>query len=168
MSADLLVIGICGASGMASVSAFILGMRLGRVISPPPPVVIPRRPAEPLSEFLSDVSWEVVRSLKKHGPHHSFHEAYAVLLEEVDELWDWVKRKDHERDLGAMVVECRQIAAVATRIATQVVPMYERRRAAANPTVRETVTEVVDKIAVAAADAACAAPLGGIHGKDEP
>ena len=47
-------------------------------------------------------------------------EVYAVLLEEVDELWECVRQKRADRDRLAMWRECIQVAAVAARIARQI------------------------------------------------
>ena len=55
----------------------------------------------------------------KHPRFHSFHEGYAVLAEEVDELWDIVRQKDDDRDLDTAYAECVQIAAMAMRFATE-------------------------------------------------
>lgn len=51
---------------------------------------------------------------------NSAHEAYGVLLEEVDELWDHVKTKQKNRDLAAMQKEAIQVAAMAIRFALEV------------------------------------------------
>lgn len=48
---------------------------------------------------------------------NSAHEGYAVLLEEVEELWEHVKTKQKNRDLAAMRQEAIQIAAMAMRFA---------------------------------------------------
>jgi hypothetical protein len=37
---------------------------------------------------------ECQRAREKHGPFHSTHEAYAVILEELEEWWDSVKRDE--------------------------------------------------------------------------
>jgi len=58
---------------------------------------------------------EAERGLSIHGPHHSFHEAWAVLHEEHDELWDEIKSKTPDYD--AIQVEAIQVAAMALRIA---------------------------------------------------
>lgn len=58
---------------------------------------------------------EAVSAAKKWGPFNSAHEAYAVLLEEVDELWDHVKTNQKRRDLDAMRKEAMQVAAMAIR-----------------------------------------------------
>jgi glycyl-tRNA synthetase beta subunit len=39
---------------------------------------------------------EIERTESK-GDYNSLHEAYAVLLEEVDEFWDEVKKKPRKR-----------------------------------------------------------------------
>lgn len=51
----------------------------------------------------------------------SAHEGYAVLLEELDELWDHVKTKQSKRDLSEMRKEAIQVAAMALRFAVDVV-----------------------------------------------
>lgn len=51
---------------------------------------------------------------------NSAHEGYAVLLEEVDELWQHVKTNQKRRDLEAMRKEAIQIAAMALRFVADV------------------------------------------------
>ncbi|MCK4976151.1 MAG: hypothetical protein KAS36_04395 [Anaerolineales bacterium] len=46
-----------------------------------------------------------------HSPHHG----YALLLEEMDELWEEIRKKNEFRDLEAMREEAMQIAALAIR-----------------------------------------------------
>lgn len=58
---------------------------------------------------------EVRDAMNKHGAMSSAHEAYAVILEEVDELWDEVKKKRSQRSNVKMRDELRQIAAMAIR-----------------------------------------------------
>ena len=41
---------------------------------------------------LAQIRNSYAKARAKHAPMHSAHEGYAVLLEEVDELWDEVKR----------------------------------------------------------------------------
>lgn len=68
--------------------------------------------------FLVDVKEEYKRVAKEHGPaYHSPHEGYGEILEELDELWDEVRRKPKNRDPRAMYAECVQIAARATKFA---------------------------------------------------
>lgn len=51
------------------------------------------------------------------GPQTCLHQGYAVLLEEVDELWDEVKKKRRGRDPAAILRELVQVAAMAQRTA---------------------------------------------------
>ena len=46
---------------------------------------------EQLDVVLEAVREEYLNARMKHSPMHSAHEGYAVLKEEVDELWDDVK-----------------------------------------------------------------------------
>lgn len=50
---------------------------------------------------------------------NSAHEGYAVLKEELDELWEHVKTNQRRRDLGAMRKEAIQVAAMAMRFALE-------------------------------------------------
>jgi len=63
-------------------------------------------------DFVGEMLKELDRA-KKHGKFHSLHEAYAVILEEVDELWEIVRRKREDRDSAALRQELIQIAAMA-------------------------------------------------------
>lgn len=66
-----------------------------------------------LDAFLSLVRMEVIRATEKHRPMNSAHEAYAVILEELDELWYEITR-----DRGyapAAFEEVTQIAAMCAR-----------------------------------------------------
>jgi hypothetical protein len=60
---------------------------------------------------------ETMRLLPGHAPQHSLHESYAVILEEVDELWDLVRLKKEDRDPAAVLKELVQIGAMAQRAA---------------------------------------------------
>jgi hypothetical protein len=68
-------------------------------------------------KFLRDVAEEYRTATAKHGGFASAHEGYAVLLEEVDELKEWVWRKRANRDLEKMYGECVQVAAMALKFA---------------------------------------------------
>ena len=46
----------------------------------------------PLANALVDIEVELHRASEKHSAFHSGHEGYAVILEELDELWDEVKK----------------------------------------------------------------------------
>lgn len=62
------------------------------------------------------------------GAFNSAHEAYAVMAEEVDELWDWVKTRQGDRDLEAMRKEAMQVAAMAIRFAAEACDERRGRR----------------------------------------
>jgi NTP pyrophosphatase (non-canonical NTP hydrolase) len=48
----------------------------------------------------------------------SVHQAYALLLEELDELWDEIRKKNDLRNRKAMREEAKQLAALAIRFMT--------------------------------------------------
>lgn len=59
------------------------------------------------------VESELNRATDKFAPFNNPHEAYAVILEELDELWDEIKA-NRGRSADAFN-EARQIAAMAVR-----------------------------------------------------
>jgi len=66
-------------------------------------------------EYSRDVLNELARAEEIYPPFNSAHEGYAILLEELDELWDEVKRKPADLDLNLMYLEATQVAAMAIR-----------------------------------------------------
>ena len=68
-----------------------------------------------LSNVLDEIGNEVVSAEAKWPPMNSAHEAYAVLLEEVDELKEHVWTNQKRRDMQAMRREAVQTAAMAVR-----------------------------------------------------
>jgi NTP pyrophosphatase (non-canonical NTP hydrolase) len=67
-------------------------------------------------KYLAEIKSELFRASATYHQYHSEHEGFAVLLEEVDELWEAVRlkqsdptRKEKVRD------ELIQIAATAHR-----------------------------------------------------
>ncbi len=67
-----------------------------------------------LNHILKDIHDETIRAVDKFGEFASYHEGYAVLLEEVDELWEEIKAKDKSPVL--IYTEARQVAAMACKI----------------------------------------------------
>lgn len=67
-----------------------------------------------------EVQTEWAKATDKWPTFNSAHEGFAILKEEVDELWDYVKTNQKNRDLEAMRKEAIQIAAMAVRFATEV------------------------------------------------
>ena len=62
-----------------------------------------------------EVLQELARAAENNQPMASAHEGYAVLLEEVDELWEHVRTNPRARDVAAMREEAIQVAAMAIR-----------------------------------------------------
>jgi len=57
-----------------------------------------------------------LRKAEVYGdPLLNFHNGYAVLLEELDELWDEIKKKSHLIDNKKLIKEATQIGAMALR-----------------------------------------------------
>ena len=65
--------------------------------------------------IISEVVVELAEARERYEPFYSAHEGYAVLLEEVDELWAEVKKRPTERNVERMREEALQIAAMAVR-----------------------------------------------------
>jgi molybdopterin biosynthesis enzyme len=71
-------------------------------------------------DTVADVLGELDKATKNWPPFNSAHEGYAVLAEEMDELWVHVKTNQKRRDLPAMRKEAIQVAAMAMRFALEV------------------------------------------------
>ncbi len=71
-------------------------------------------------ELVQEVDAELTKAVTNWPPFNSAHEGYAVLREEVDELWTHVKTNQKRRDLAAMRKEAVQVAAMAMRFALEV------------------------------------------------
>lgn len=69
----------------------------------------------PSGDALAAVAVELARARSHHAPLNSAHEAYAVILEELDEFKAEVWKKTRERDKTAMRAELIQLAAMAIR-----------------------------------------------------
>jgi len=70
-----------------------------------------------VTPFLHQVALELMRAKAKHEPINSLHEGYAVLLEEVEEFWELVRRQTSDRDPAEILTELIHIAAMAERCA---------------------------------------------------
>lgn len=73
-----------------------------------------------IAHILTKVDKELIAALDNWPPFNSAHEGFAVLKEEVDELWDQVKVNQKKRDLSKMRNEAIQVAAMAIRFAAEV------------------------------------------------
>ncbi len=67
---------------------------------------------------INSIADEVMRARRSHEPLNSAHEAYSVILEELDEFWDEVKRKRADRNPEAMLKELIQCGAMCVRAAS--------------------------------------------------
>jgi hypothetical protein len=68
---------------------------------------------------------EYMRASEKFPPFHSSHEGYAVIKEELDELWGEIKKKPTDRSLRLMREECVQVGAMALRFLVDLCPVEE-------------------------------------------
>ena len=66
-----------------------------------------------LSEIIDQVYIEYGKAEKKFGAFQTYHEGYAVILEELDELWDEIKAQEHSKE--NMRGEAIQVATMAVR-----------------------------------------------------
>jgi len=69
-------------------------------------------PKDDFDKLAQLVKIEYTKAVAKFGPFKSNHEGYAILKEEVDELWDGIKKNDNKL---ALKEEALQIAAMAIR-----------------------------------------------------
>lgn len=66
-----------------------------------------------VDRILSVVRAELLRATDEFGPFNSPHEGYAILKEEVEELWSDIKGDEGHSPLAQM--EATQVAAMAVR-----------------------------------------------------
>lgn len=77
----------------------------------------------PLREMLSDelflaiseVIAEVKEAMGNYPPMTSYHDGWAIIREELEELWDEIKLKPSRRDAEKIRREAVQVAAMAVR-----------------------------------------------------
>ena len=76
-----------------------------------------------LKDILEDIKKEFKFATEHWGGFNSLHEAYAIVLEEMDELWDEVKRsqKDPKR-MPYVREEALQVATMAIRLIYDCIP----------------------------------------------
>ena len=70
---------------------------------------------KPIAKLAWAAGCELARAMELHKPFNSAHEAYAVILEELDEFWEEVRKRRESRSELAMRSELVQIAAMAMR-----------------------------------------------------
>jgi len=64
---------------------------------------------------------EFKKATIKNGPFNTAHEGYAVILEELDELWHEIKKKQEKRDMERMKKEAIQVGAMALRFLVDII-----------------------------------------------
>jgi NTP pyrophosphatase (non-canonical NTP hydrolase) len=69
-----------------------------------------------LDRIFEKVESEIMASTTLHKPFNSSHEGYAVLLEELDEVWEEIKKSKHYILSNEAKQELIQVAAVAMRM----------------------------------------------------
>jgi len=70
-----------------------------------------------MATFNTLVNVELESARGKHAPINSAHEGYAVILEELDEFWEQVRKKRINQDHSEMLSELVQVGAMAQRTA---------------------------------------------------
>lgn len=68
-------------------------------------------PHETITEILSEYD----RAMKLYPNFHSNHEGYAVIKEEIDELWDEIKKSKDVRGNDRIRKELIQVGAMVMR-----------------------------------------------------
>ena len=67
------------------------------------------------AEIAEDIDDEISRASRHGKEFASLHEAYAVILEELDEVWDITKQKKKKRNALELRQELIQVAAMAIK-----------------------------------------------------
>jgi hypothetical protein len=70
-----------------------------------------------------DLQAEIKKAESKFPPFSSAHEGYAIIAEELDELWDEVKTHDHNQ--LRMYKESIQVACTAIRFCKMIKNNYK-------------------------------------------
>ena len=71
---------------------------------------------------LDEVELELRHAISLHPQMRSVHEGYAIILEELDELWGEIKLKSLYRSQEKMRREALQVAAMAIRFVLDTLP----------------------------------------------
>lgn len=69
-----------------------------------------------IDTYLAAVEGQAGHVARKHGPLANIEQGYGLLMEEIDEYFDEVKKKREHRDAERMALELVDIAVVAYRI----------------------------------------------------
>jgi len=102
----------------------------------PPPLTGPSY-AHDYHHLATEAANEAIAAASIHRPLNSVHEAYAVILEELDEAWEIVKRKHHRRDYYQLRRELIQTAAMCLRAIHDTIGTLPEKPADQHPTHQE-------------------------------
>lgn len=72
--------------------------------------------------IIDEVEVELRHAIADYEPNNSYHEGYAVILEELDELWSEIKMKPLYRNQEKLRREAIQVAAMAIRFILDTLP----------------------------------------------
>jgi hypothetical protein len=74
--------------------------------------------ATPAATFPARVKVELAAARLQHPqPFNSAHEGYSIVLEELEEFWEEVRKRKSERNPELMLMELLQLGAMAQRCA---------------------------------------------------
>ena len=73
-----------------------------------------------LDFILKQVREEVIRAASMHAQFASPHEGYAIIQEEVDELWEDIKKNKGTQPHA--IIEAKQVAAMGVRYMMDIQP----------------------------------------------
>ncbi len=68
-----------------------------------------------IDEIMESVKIELLKAQERFPPFHSTHEGYAVILEELDEMWEEIKLHHPFKPTHKLFKEAIQVAAMAIR-----------------------------------------------------
>lgn len=63
-----------------------------------------------MEQFFNEVMSEYVRARKKFGPFDNAHEGYAVILEELEEIWDHIRCNANYSEMELEVIQLATMA----------------------------------------------------------
>jgi len=66
-----------------------------------------------ITQAVNEIYAELQRATELYGPFASAHEGWAIIKEELDELWEAIRR--HGEPPGTLRREATQVAAMALR-----------------------------------------------------
>lgn len=72
-----------------------------------------------------ELLYELQRARSMYSKFNSAHEGYATILEELDELWDEIKKKPEKRNIMKMRKEAIQVGAMAVRFIQDICDKYD-------------------------------------------